>query len=65
MPIRSIYLAKHSLPFIAPQVNEKLKKKPRLFEKFYIDKPSQYFILCPSTYNKSFVSCMTSGMWVW
>ena len=54
--IRSNYLAKHPSPVSAPQVHWRFKTITKLLVKFCIDKPSQYFIFCPSTYNKSLVS---------
>ena len=54
--IRSNYLAKHTSTDTAPQVHGELKNITKLLVKFCIDKPSQYFIFCPSTYNKSLVS---------
>ena len=53
--IRSNYLAKHPSPVSAPQVHWRFKTITKLLVKFCIDKPSQYFIFCPSTYNKSLV----------
>ena len=42
--IRSNYLAKHTSTDTAPQVHGELKNITKLLVKFYIDKPSQYFI---------------------
>ena len=53
--IRSNYLAKHPSPVSAPQVHWRVKTITKLLVKFCIDKPSQYFIFCPSTYNKLLV----------
>ena len=53
--IRSNYLAKHPSPVSAPQVHWRFKTITKLLVKFCIDKPSQYFIFCPSTYNKLLV----------
>ena len=72
--IRSNYLAKHPSPVSAPQVHWRFKTITKLLVKFCIDKPSQYFIFCPSTYNKSLVpflwplvNCFTTSwnvLWV-
>ena len=51
--IRSNYLAKHTSPVSALQVQ--IKTITKLLVNFCIDKPSQYFFFCPSTYNKSLV----------
>jgi hypothetical protein len=40
---------------LALQVHGELKTTNKLSSKFYIDKPSQYFIFCPCIYNKSLV----------
>lgn len=53
--IRSNYLAKHPSPVSAPQVHWMFKTITNLLVKFCIDKPSQYFIFCPSIYNKLLV----------
>ena len=51
--IRSLqHLGKCTSPVTAPQVHGELKTITKLLVKFYIDKPSQYFIFCPNTYNK-------------
>ena len=72
--IRSNYLAKHPSPVSAPQVHWRFKTITKLLVKFCIDKPSQYFIFCPSTYNKllvpflwPLVNCFTTSwnvLWV-
>ena len=72
--IRSNYLAKHPSPVSAPQVHWRFKTITKLLVKFCIDKPSQYFIFCPNTYNKSLVpflwplvNCFTTSwnvLWV-
>ena len=51
--IRSNYLAKHPTPVSAPQVHWELKNITKLLVKFHVH--VQYFIFCPSTYNKSLV----------
>ena len=51
--IRSNYLALS--PVRVPQVPRMLKTITKLLVKFCIDKPSQYFIFCPSTCNKPLV----------
>ena len=72
--IRSNYLAKHPSPVSAPQVHWRFKTITKWLVKFYIDKPSQYFIFCSSTYNKwlvpflwPLVNCFTTSwnvLWV-
>jgi hypothetical protein len=50
--IRSNFLSKHPSPVTAPQVHGELQNITKLLVKFCIDKPSQYFVFCSSTYNK-------------
>jgi hypothetical protein len=53
--IKSNYLNKRSSPVTAPQVHGELKTVTKLLVKFCTDKPSQFLICCPSTYNKYLV----------
>ena len=51
--IKSMYLAKHSSPVTASKIGWELRNITKLLVKFSIGKPSQYFVFCSSSYNKS------------
>jgi hypothetical protein len=50
-----MYVLKCLSPVTAPQAHGELKTIAKLLVRFCIDKPCQYFIFCPGTYNKSLV----------